>query len=235
VTLAGVVVLLLIRLRCSTAPMRRMLAPVLVASILYAGSLALYLILHAHGTTVSGWVVIVMILIIPLALLVGLARERVFVHSAMDRLVTALSGFRSDDQVRAAVAAALEDEPLEILFWRAADGCYVDRHGVPARVPEAHESIMVTKLENAGEPIAAIVHDSVFAQESRLIRAITAAGMVGIEKTQLAADLQLSQRRLVRTADVTRERFERDLHDGAKEPRSPGVFQSDEQTGMARG
>jgi hypothetical protein len=56
------------------------------------------LILHAHGTSVSGWMVIVTILIIPLALLVGLARERVFVHSATGRLVTALSGFRNDDQ-----------------------------------------------------------------------------------------------------------------------------------------
>jgi hypothetical protein len=36
--LVGVVVLLPSRLRLSTAPKRRMLAPVLVASILYAGA-----------------------------------------------------------------------------------------------------------------------------------------------------------------------------------------------------
>src|SRR5205085_9845189 len=43
VMLVGVVVLLLRRLLTATAPMRRMLLPVLVASILYAAALASYL------------------------------------------------------------------------------------------------------------------------------------------------------------------------------------------------
>jgi signal transduction histidine kinase len=47
------------------------------------------------------------------------------------------------------------------------------------------------------------------------IRAIAAAAMVGVQMTQLEADLQVSRRRLVRAADLTRERFERNLHDGA--------------------
>ena len=217
VALVGVVALLAMRLRSSTAPMRRMLAPVLVASILYAGSLALYLAVQPSGTTASGWLVIVTVPIIPLALLVGLVREHGFVSSALARLITALPEFSDSEQVGAAMASAFKDDSLQIFFWRAADGLYVDRDGSPVRLPATGASMGVTKLENNGELIAAIVHDSVLGADSRFIRAIAAAALVGVQKTKLEADLQLSRRRLVRAADMTRERFEHDLHDGAQQ------------------
>ncbi len=217
VSLVGVVVLLLRRLRASTPPMRRMLMPVLDASILYAAALAVYLVVQPHDASVSGWLVIVTVPIIPLALLVGLAREQVFVRSALARLVVALPDFRDTEQIRTAMAAAFKDESLQIFFWRAADQRYVDREGMPVALPGAHASMAVTSLENNREPVAAIVHDSVLADDSRFIRAIASAAMIGVENAQLEAELQVSRRRLVRAADDTRERFERDLHDGAQQ------------------
>jgi hypothetical protein len=56
---------------------------------------------------------------------------------------------------------AFEDNSLQIFYCRAADGCYVDRDGTRVRLPGIRGSMAVTKLESAGEPVAAIVHDSV--------------------------------------------------------------------------
>ncbi len=220
VMLVGVVGLLIRRLRSSTAPMRRMLAPVLLASSLYAAALAVYLAVQPRGgsaTAISGWIVIVTIPIAPLALLIGLAREQLFVRSALARLVSVLPGIVDREQVRAAMASAFQDESLQILSWRAADSQYVDGDGAPVRLPAPGAAMVATTLEKDGKPVAAIVHDAALADDSRFIRAIAAAAMVGVERAQLESDLQVSRRRLVRAGDLTRERIENDLHDGAQQ------------------
>jgi signal transduction histidine kinase len=220
VMLVGVIVLLFARLRSATAPMRRMLAPVLVASILYAGGLALYLAAQSRGASaiaISGWLVIVAIPAIPLALLLGLRGERTFVRLALARLVTALPGLTDTEQVQVAMATAFKDDSLQILSWRAADGRYVDRDGTPVKLPNGRASMATTKLQSEGEPLCAIVYDSALAEDARFIRAIAGAAMLSVEKAQLQSDLRGSQRRLVRTADLAREQIERDLHDGAQQ------------------
>jgi hypothetical protein len=188
----GVVGVLVKRLAWATAPMRRMFAPVLVASILYTGAAALWLAVHSSAITVSGRIVIVMTPIIPLARFVGLAREQVFVRSALARLVAALPSLKDGQQIQAAMAAAFENESLQIYFWRAADGYYVDHDGTPARLPEHRASIAMTKLENNGEPVAAILQDPVLAEDSRFIRAIAAAAMVGVDSSTAGRGTSIS-------------------------------------------
>jgi signal transduction histidine kinase len=220
VMLVGVVLLLLRRLLSSTAPMRRMLLPVLAASILYASALALYLAVQSRNATViavSGWIVILTVPMIPLALLLGLARERLFVRSALARLVTSLPALRDSWEVGDAMSAAFKDKSLQILSWQATDRRYVDRDGIAVSLPGARTSLAVTKLENDGEPLAAIVYDSALTNDSRFIRAIAEAAMIGVANTQLESDLQRSRLRLAQTASLTRERLARDLHDGAQQ------------------
>ncbi len=220
VMLVGVVLLLLRRLVASTVPMRRMLMPALVASIVYAGGLAFYLAAQMHEpnmVTVSGWIVIVAVPLISVALLLGLVRERAFVSSALMRLVTALPGLKDSDQVQTAMAAAFKDESLQIFFWRATDGHYVDHDGTPVQLPDARASTSMTELESDGEPVAALVYDSALGEDARFIRAVAETAMLGVDKTKLESDLQRSQLRLVQTASLTRERLARDLHDGAQQ------------------
>jgi signal transduction histidine kinase len=212
--------LLLGRLLRSTTPMRRMLAPALIASIVYACGLASYLAAQSRGMStimISGWIVIVTVPMIPLALLLGLVRERAFVRSALVRLVTALPGLKDSDQVRTAMATAFKDDSLQIFFWRAAAGCYVDHDGSPVQLPGARASMSMTELESDGEPVAALVYDSALGEDARFIRAVAEAAMLGVDKTQLESDLQRSQVRLVQAASLTRERLARDLHDGAQQ------------------
>jgi signal transduction histidine kinase len=166
---------------------------------------------------VSGWIVIVTVPLIPLALLLGLAREHAFARSALARLVTALPGLTDSDQVRTAMAAAFKDDSLQIFFWRAGDRCYVDGEGAPVGLPGAGASMAVTKLERDGEPVAAIVYDLALGEDARFIRAIAETAMLGVQNTQLESDLQGSRLQLVHSARVTRERLERDLHDGAQQ------------------
>ena len=159
---------------------------------------------------------IITVPMIPLALMLGLARERVFIRSALARLVTVLPGLRDSGQVGDAMSAAFQDQSLQILPWRAADGRYVDSHGTPVSLPGPRASLAVSKLESDGEPLAAIVYDSALADDARFIRAIAEAAMLGVQKAQLESDLQGSRVRLVRTASQTRKRLARDLHDGAQ-------------------
>ena len=217
--LVGVVFLLLRRLVTATTSMRRMLMPALVAAIVWAGGLAFYLAAQPHGAntiTVSGWIVVVAIPMISVALLLGLVRERAFVRSALVRLVTALPGLKDADQVRTAMAAAFKDDSVQIFFWRAAVGCYVDRDGKAVGLPKG-PTRAVTELERDGEPVAAMVYDSALGEDERFIRAIAEAAMLGVDKTKLESDLQRSQLQLVQAASLTRERLARDLHDGAQQ------------------
>lgn len=218
--LVGVVCLLVSRLSRSTVAMRRILAPVLVASVLYAAALALYLAVRSRGggvMAISGWIVIATVPMISLALFVGVAREHLFVRSALAHLITDLPALKDREQVGTAMAVAFKDDSLQILPWRGADGGYVDQDGTPVPLPGGVAPMEVTKLEGNGGPVAAIVYDPALGEESRLIRAIAGAAMLGIEKTQLESELQDSRSRLVRAATLTRERIERDLHDGAQQ------------------
>ncbi|HEY1509297.1 MAG TPA: histidine kinase [Solirubrobacteraceae bacterium] len=220
VMLVGVVLLLLGRLLAATGPMRRMLLPVLLASILYAGALAVYLAAQSQGQrtiAATGWVVIVTVPLIPLALLLGLMRERLFVRSALARLVTALPGLRDSGAVGDAMSAAFKDESLQVLSWSATENSYVDSDGGRVEFPAPGAALAVTELQRDGGPPTAIVYDSALAEDGRFIRAIAEAAMLGVQNTRLEADLQRSQLALVQTASLTRERLSRDLHDGAQQ------------------
>ena len=186
---------------------------------MYAAALAVYLAAQswaATATAISGWIVIITVPMIPLALMLGLARERVFIRSALARLVTVLPGLRNSGQVGDAMSAAFQDRSLQILLWRAADGRYVDSHGTPVSLPGPRASLAVSKLESDGEPLAAIVYDSALADDARFIRAIAEAAMLGVQKAQLESDLQGSRVRLVPTASRHASGSRGDLHDGAQ-------------------
>jgi signal transduction histidine kinase len=75
-----------------------------------------------------------------------------------------------------------------------------------------------------GQPLAVVVHDWALAAEHDLEREIGAAARLAVDNERLRAenlaqleDLRASRTRLVATADATRRRLERDLHDGAQQ------------------
>jgi signal transduction histidine kinase len=137
----------------------------------------------------------------------------------MTRLMVELAELPPPQRVRDALARALGDPTLRLLFW--VDGRYVDLDGAPT---EPDPSRAVTVLEYGGERFAALEHDPFLYEDRELLEAVGAAARLAVENSRLQAQLRAqlaevraSRARIVAAGDAERRRLERDLHDGAQQ------------------
>ena len=71
------------------------------------------------------------------AFLVGLARWRLFISNAMQRLATRLIAHPHPDDLRTALADAFDDPSLELVYRRDDPAGWVDARGWPVEAPAA--------------------------------------------------------------------------------------------------
>jgi signal transduction histidine kinase len=207
---------------------RRMLAPLLVAAV----ALALRAIFESFRTFVNQselaytslfWWQIAALIALPLVLMAGMLRARL-ARGNVSGLVLELEKMPpTPASLRGALARALSDPSLELLFWLPERGAFVDEAGGPAALPADGGRRAVTRLEHAGEPLAAIVHDPSLLDEPELVDAAGAAARLALENARLHAQTRAqlqqvreSRQRIVSAADEERRRIERNLHDGAQ-------------------
>jgi len=126
--------------------------------------------------------------------------------------------------LREALRRALGDPSLELAYWVPASARYVDAGGSPVQLPRPGDRRAATVVEREGEPIAALIHDPVLADNSELVQSVCAAAALTLENARLQAELrarlaelQASRARLVEATDAERRRIERDLHDGTQQ------------------
>lgn len=162
-------------------------------------------------------------ILVPLAFLGGMLRTRLERAVGVSRLVDQLAALPSPDHLRAALAEALGDRSLLVVYWLPAAGGYVDGQGRPVILPGADSNRAATLVDVAGEPVAALLHDAGLAEEASLVRAAGRAAALWLERERLEVeararilDLRESRARLVEAGDAERRRIERDLHDGAQ-------------------
>ena len=67
------------------------------------------------------------------AFLIGLARWRLFIASAMQRLAARLADHPRPEDLRGALADAFDDPALEIVYPRDGGAGWVDAHGRPVQ------------------------------------------------------------------------------------------------------
>jgi signal transduction histidine kinase len=122
-----------------------------------------------------------------------------------------------------ALARSLGDQGLEVAYWLPSSQRYVDSTGRTVD-PEPRPGQAVTAVVRDNRPVAVVVHDATLDAERELEREIGAAARLAIDNERLRAevlaqldDLRASRTRIVETADATRRRLERDLHDGAQQ------------------
>src|SRR2546423_1142891 len=150
------IALIVRRVRGATAAGRRVLVPLMVATVFAATravSESVLAFVHHSSTTSDAlyWWQIFGQIAVPIALLVGLLRAELARGTVAD-LVVELSQV-PPGEVRDALARALHDDSLQVAYWLPMRRVYVGEDGRPFELPGDRRA--VTKLDD----IAAIVHD----------------------------------------------------------------------------
>jgi signal transduction histidine kinase len=211
----------------ASPPRRRTLAPIAVAGA--AAGLRALLEASLTFTTYSEdtrqalfWTQVAAQIATPIALLVGLLRARL-ARGDVTHLLLELER-TPPTEVQGALARALGDPSLELAFWVPERRGYVDAAGKSVELPVDETNRAITRLDQGGKPIAALVHDPALLDEPELVRAVGAAARLALDNARLQAELRAqlvavreSRARIVSAGDSERRRIEQDLHDGAQQ------------------
>jgi signal transduction histidine kinase len=229
VLLFAVIVVLVRRWRRATSAQRRMLVPVYAAGLALMALLLSTLALQAGGLAESVSEVVWAVALVPFGLvpwlfLYTLARNRMIQSGAVGELIARLSQTPLRGELRDALAQALDDPSLELVYWLPAGKRYVDSRGHPVALPEPGSGRTFTRVDRDGECVAAIVYDASAPEAREHVDAVGAAALLGIQNERLDAELKAkveelraSRQRMLRVGLEERRRLERDLHDGAQQ------------------
>ena len=229
VVLVSTLVLLVRKRQAATPPQRRALAPMLWTGLALVALLGIAFLIDVLGLPsrigdVAGLLALVAFAILPFAFLAGLVRSRYSRAGAVGELIERLNNPEADRSLGLALADALGDRSLKLVYWRPSAGHYVTYDGRPVELPEAGSGRAVTEVEREGIRVGAIIHDASLADEPGLVRAVAASAALALENERLEAELrarldelQTSRSRLVEVSMFERRRLERDLHDGAQQ------------------
>jgi len=229
VVLVSTLVLLVRKRQAATPPQRRALAPMLWTGLALVGLLGIAFVIDVLGLPnaigdIAGLLALVSFAILPFAFLAGLVRSRYSRAGAVGELIERLNNPEADRSLGLALADALGDRSLKLVYWRPSAGHYVTYDGRPVELPEPGSGRAVTEVEREGIRVGAIIHDASLADEPGLVRAVAASAALALENERLEAELrarldelQTSRSRLVEVSMFERRRLERDLHDGAQQ------------------
>ena len=210
--------------------LKRILVPVAAVALVRVIGLAFYFPARGDGGTSAfadalGWMYILSLPMLTLSFAAGLLAHRLFVADALERLTQTLPARQSPRELRAALAGALRDPPLEVLFWVPSSSIgWVDGTGVPTAGPRAGPGRAVTEVSTGGRRLAAVIHDRELSQDRAMLAAVSSYVVTALENRQLVAqlrsslaELSKSRARVLAVADEERRKIERDLHDGAQQ------------------
>jgi hypothetical protein len=127
----------------------------------------------------------------PWAFLAGLVRSRYSRAGAVGELIERLNaGEAGGGSLRGALANALGDPSLQLLYWRPRAGQYVTHAGHPVELPPPGAGRTVTEVERDGERIGAIVHEEQLVDEPELVRMVAGSAALALENERLEAELR---------------------------------------------
>jgi signal transduction histidine kinase len=221
--LSGVAVLLLRRRRSDR--LRR--AHVLIVDAFALGLVMIALLFISasfDGPAVQEirWATFATLGLAPVVFLAALLNARL-ARSAVGDLVLELRAEPAPPDLKEALARALGDPSLELVYWLPDFGVYVDLGGRPVELPDL-EGRTTTLIDRDGAHVAALIHDPALLDEPELLDGVTAAAGIALENGRLNAELRArleelrgSRARIVEAAQNERQLLERNLHDGAQQ------------------
>src|SRR3954447_11632108 len=223
----ALVTILVQRWRHASRPLRRSLGPVLatgsVATVLSGCALVLTQVSDSAAGVGLGLAATTAIAFVPVGFLVGLLRSRL-ARGAVGELVLELGGPLAPGELAGALARALGDPSLELVYRRPDSDTYVALAGDPVTLPDDPARRAVSHVVRDGRRIAAVTYDPALRENPDLVESACSAAGLAIDNERLQAelrarlaDLHASRARLVDATEVERRRIERDLHDGTQQ------------------
>lgn len=159
----------------------------------------------------------------PAGILVGLLRANLDM-SSVGELMVKLSHGMLPEQVQPALAQALHDPSLRVVYWLPTLNRFGDLEGNAVDITDVGVTSAMSVLGDPDNPVAALLYDPSLQHEGSLVEAAGAAVRLALENARLQAqlraqlrDVRESRARLVDATDRERRRVERDLHDGAQQ------------------
>ncbi|HSL63252.1 MAG TPA: ATP-binding protein [Gaiellaceae bacterium] len=218
--LVGVIAVLVDRARSPARLRRRLVLPLLAAVVALAASYAAFTVVRELGVDDAGALRVFGALAglsVPVALLVGQVRGRVFTATTLVELVGRIGREPATPaRVEKLLREALGDPLLRLALRAPGDG-YVDVDGKPMKLPPRRREVGVTPVVRNGRPVAALLHDATLDEGSGIAEGLAATALLLLENAQLVTDLRASRARIVDSAQRERLRLERNLHDGAQQ------------------
>src|SRR6185436_18087962 len=112
------------------------------------------------------WVIsMVPFALVPFLFLGTLVRARMIQSGAVGELMARLRETPRRGELRDALAEALGDPSLELVYWLPDDRRFVDARGHTVELPARGSGRSVTTVERDGGYVAAIIQDAVVADE----------------------------------------------------------------------
>ena len=234
INLIGIVLLALVvrslvrRWRRATRAERRLYTPMYAAGVALMIALIGQLALQSAGSEGNALDVAFVIALVPFALvpylfLGSFLRARLLEGGAVTRLMRRLNETPRAGRLRDALAEALEDSSLELVYWLPERQRYVDFAGRDYELPTDDPSRAIHAVTREGECVAAIIYDAIQEAEPH-VQAIGAAASLALMNERLEAELRAkldelrsSRERMLQIGIEERRRLERDLHDGAQQ------------------
>jgi signal transduction histidine kinase len=117
-------------------------------------------------------------------------------------------------ELATALASALGDESVELLYRVPGEAGWVNGDGVGVTAPEPTSHRSIVEVERAGSTIGAIVYDALLLTRPGEVREAAGVVALALDRERLTVELRASRARLVEAGDIERRRIARDLHDG---------------------
>jgi signal transduction histidine kinase len=224
--MAAIVVAAGARYRAAAGAERRARAVAFAAALTIGGALAfaaLARISDANADAVALWAYYVAVAVTGVGLTADLLWGR-WTRAAVTGLVIDLGARHEPQALRAALARTLGDPRLQVAYRVAGADGWVDEIGRPVALPlGGAPGRGVTFVYEAGDAVAALVHDPAALADGELAASVAAAARLAVAnagmQAQIAARLRevdASRRRLVETGDDERRRLGEELHTGVQ-------------------
>jgi signal transduction histidine kinase len=181
------------RWRQATPAMRRQLRPVYLAGGLSVLLLAIGFVVTPFsgiGNTLVSIALIVTFTAVPFLFLAGLLGTTLARSAGVGAIFSGVPERASPSEVQEGLRQALRDPTAEVAYWYEEGGHYVDVDGNHFDLPADARNRVVTRLDYADSPVAAIVHDAALREEPELLETITSAARIALERDKLLVEVK---------------------------------------------